>query len=84
MDGDVDADASTISAEEEAAAVSDPLNTQECADSFAASDEPKLYYTMWLKPFHINFGQLLTVYLQLKTHVDRAAMPSHFQDEELW
>jgi len=81
-DDDNDADKSSTSPveQEEKAAPATP-ERHECENALTiADDEPKLF-TMWLKPFHINFARIMPAYLQWRSHVDAAAMPSQFQDE---
>ena len=80
-DDDDDDDDADTSVEQEQTTTSVTFKGLECeATSFDAADQPKLF-TMWLKPFHINFARIMPAYLQWRSHVDAAAMPSHFQDE---
>ncbi len=44
-------------------------------------DAPRVF-TMWIKPFHINFGRYLPAYLQWRKHMDDTVLPSNFSDEQ--
>ena len=45
-------------------------------------DNAPRVFTMWIKPFHINFGQYLPAYLQWRKHIDDTVLPSKYSDEQ--
>ncbi len=44
-------------------------------------DAPRVF-TMWIKLFHITFGQYLPAYLQWRKHIDDTVLPSKYSDEQ--
>ncbi len=45
-------------------------------------DDALRVFTMWIKPFHINFGQYLPTYLQWRKHIDDTVLPSKYPDDQ--